>query len=81
MKSQYQTPDLKAEAFARTNTQTINQRVALLQELLPNLKSIAELRLIHYSYSSLTGNDNVTEPRLKYIEIWFSIRLNNEWEL
>jgi hypothetical protein len=43
MPTQYRTPNLTRRAFARTNRQTITQRVALLQELLPDLSSIAEI--------------------------------------
>jgi len=39
------------------------------------------LRLIHHSYSTRTGNDEFTEPRLKYIDIWFSDRLQDLWEV
>lgn len=43
MKQTSHTPDLTKRAFARTNPQTIAQRVALLRELLPGVTSIAEL--------------------------------------
>lgn len=39
------------------------------------------LRLIHHTYSTLTGNDAVTEMRLKYIELWFSNQLADLWEV
>jgi hypothetical protein len=39
----YQTPKPNQQPFARTNLQTIAQRVAIIQELLPELKSIAEI--------------------------------------
>lgn len=39
------------------------------------------LRLIHYSYSTLTGNDETTELRLKYVEIWFSSKFEDLWEV
>jgi hypothetical protein len=39
------------------------------------------LRLIHKSYSTLTGNGEETEPRLKYVELWFSSRLEEAWEI
>ena len=38
------------------------------------------LRLILHSYSTLTGRGETTEPRLKYIEGWFSTDLGDEWE-
>jgi hypothetical protein len=39
------------------------------------------LRLIHHSHTTLTGNGIVTEPRLKYIELWFSDQLEDRWEV
>ena len=39
------------------------------------------LRLIHKSYSTLTGNDEVTGPRLKYVELWLSSKLDDLWEV
>ena len=39
------------------------------------------LGLIHYSYSTLTGSGEETEPRLKYVELWFSTRLENAWTI
>lgn len=38
------------------------------------------LRLIHHSHSTVTGSGAVTEPRLKYVELWLSTRLANAWE-
>lgn len=43
MNTQYHIPDLARRAFARTNRQTISQRAAILQELLPNARSIADI--------------------------------------
>lgn len=39
------------------------------------------LRLIHYSYSTLRGNGEITDLRLKYLELWFSSSLANTWEI
>ncbi len=39
------------------------------------------LRLIHYSHATVTGAGIVTEPRLKYVELWFSSRLPDAWEV
>jgi hypothetical protein len=39
------------------------------------------LRLIHHSYTTLTGNDEVTELRLKYVELWFSSQHEDRWEV
>ncbi len=38
------------------------------------------LRLLHYSYATLTGHDEVTPLRLKYVELWFSTVLPDVWE-
>ena len=39
------------------------------------------LRLIHYSYATLTGHDEETEMRLKYVELWLGTRLDDAWEV
>jgi hypothetical protein len=45
------------------------------------IRSDVNLRLVHKSYSTLTGNDEATEPRLKYVELWFSSKLDDLWEV
>lgn len=37
------------------------------------------LSLIHHSFSDITSRGAITEPRLKYIEIWFSALLGDMW--
>ncbi len=39
------------------------------------------LRLIHRTWSTVTGGGEVTEPRLKYVELWFSRWLGDAWEV
>lgn len=39
------------------------------------------LRLIHYSYATLTGNDAATERRLKYVELWLGAGLPDMWQV
>jgi hypothetical protein len=39
------------------------------------------LRLMHHSHATLTGGGEVTEPRLKYVELWLSNRLGDLWEI
>ncbi len=39
------------------------------------------LRLLHYSYATRTGHDEVTPLRLKYVELWFSTALPDVWEV
>ncbi len=39
------------------------------------------LRLIHHSYATVTGAGSPHEPRLKYVELWFSTRLPDAWEV
>ena len=39
----YQTPDPNRQHFARTNAQTIAQRIVLLKELVPAVNTIAEI--------------------------------------
>jgi hypothetical protein len=43
MNNQYQLPDSNNPHFARTNIQTIHQRASILKELLPDMKSVAEI--------------------------------------
>jgi hypothetical protein len=43
MTNHYQLPDSDNPHFARTNIQTIHQRASILKELLPDLKSVAEI--------------------------------------
>lgn len=39
------------------------------------------LALIHYSHATLTGADQETEMRLKYVELWFSSELADAWRV
>jgi hypothetical protein len=39
------------------------------------------LRLIHRSYATLAGGGEETGVRLKYVELWFSSRLADRWEV
>ena len=39
------------------------------------------LSLIHHSYSTLTGRGERTELRCKYIELWFSAQLGDQWQV
>lgn len=39
------------------------------------------LRLIHYSYATLTGNNEATERRLKYVELWLGVGLPDMWQV
>ncbi len=52
-----------------------------LSEQIGRGRSDVNLRLIHHSYSTVTGAGANTEPRLKYVELWFSTRLANAWEV
>lgn len=42
-------------------------------------RSDVGLSLIHHSYSTVTGRGEETEPRKKYVELWFSSRLADTW--
>lgn len=44
-------------------------------------RSDVNLRLIHHSYSTLTGSGETTELRLIYVEAWFSSQLDDAWEV
>lgn len=37
------------------------------------------LAMLHYSVSTLTGHGEPTEPRRKYVELWFSPRHGDQW--
>ncbi|MCG9892743.1 MAG: hypothetical protein MH252_16920 [Thermosynechococcaceae cyanobacterium MS004] len=55
-----------------------------IQWLYGQVKSFSSewgLRLIHYSQSTVTGQDVLTEARLKYVELWFSSCLEDNWEV
>jgi hypothetical protein len=39
------------------------------------------MRLVHHTWSTVTGADEPTEPRKKYIELWLSTRLEDSWEV
>jgi hypothetical protein len=39
------------------------------------------LRLMHSSYSTVTGTGEMTELRLKYVELWYQTGLDPQWEL
>lgn len=41
----------------------------------------ANLRLLHYSYATRTGHDEITPLRLKYVDMWFSTVLPDAWEV
>ncbi len=52
-----------------------------LSEQIGHWRSDVNLRLIHHSYSTVTGAGASTESRLKYVELWFSMRLPNAWDM
>lgn len=52
-----------------------------LYEQVREVRDDVGLRLIHYSITTLTGDGEITEPRLKYVELWLSSRLGNLWEI
>jgi len=52
-----------------------------LYEQTRELREDVGLRLIHYSYATVTGAGKVTEPRLKYVELWLSNQLDDAWEV
>jgi hypothetical protein len=62
------------------NTTTLGD-VAKLHRQIRGCRKDFNLPLIHYSYSTLTGNDEPTELRLKYIELWFSDQCGDLWEV
>jgi hypothetical protein len=55
--------------------------VRWLYDQIKTLRPEFGLRLIHYSYATVTAAGEVTEPRLKYVELWFSDQLEDHWEM
>ena len=62
------------------NTTTMGD-IAKLYHQIQGFREGFNLRLIHHSYSTITGNGEKTEMRLKYIELWFSNQLDDLWEV
>jgi hypothetical protein len=62
------------------NTTTLGDARWLCDQV-KKLRADFELRLIRYSYSTLTGDGASTAARLKYVELWFSSRLGDGWEV
>ena len=54
--------------------------VRRLYDRIRALRDDFNLRLIHHSHATVTGAGLPTEPRLKYVELWFSNRLPDAWE-
>ena len=46
-----------------------------------SLRPDVNLRLVQHSYSTVTGAGEVTEPRLKYVDVWLSSHLPDAWEI
>ncbi|MCA9937992.1 MAG: hypothetical protein KC418_05080 [Anaerolineales bacterium] len=62
------------------NTTTMGD-VARLHHQVRHCRTDFNLPVIHYSYSTVTGNDEPTELRLKYVELWFSDKHDDLWEV
>jgi hypothetical protein len=56
-------------------------RVRILYKQTRSLREDFGLRLINYSYSTITGSGETTELRLKYVELWLSSILEDSWEV
>jgi hypothetical protein len=52
----------------------------LLYQQIKTLQPAFGLRLIHYSHATITGLGEAHEPRLKYVELWYSSKLEDLWE-
>lgn len=55
--------------------------VAKLHHAIRAYRGDFNLRLIHHSYATVTGGNEITDRRLKYIELWFSDRHDDLWEV
>src|SRR6185369_14334980 len=63
------TPDLGRRAFARTNSETVAQRVALLRELCPGAASIGELCCGDCSRQHAAYRDELGVGRYRALDI------------
>jgi hypothetical protein len=61
------------------NTTTMGD-VAKLHHQVRNCRKEFNLPLVHHSCATITGSDEPTELRLKYIELWFSDQHGDLWE-
>ncbi|MCY1083034.1 hypothetical protein [Archangium lansingense] len=52
-----------------------------LYEQIRSVRPDYGLRLIHHSFATLTGSGESHPPRLKYVELWFSNRLADLWDV
>ena len=55
--------------------------VAKLHHEIRTYRDDFNLRLIHHSYATVTGGNESTAKRLKYVELWFSDRHDDLWEV
>jgi hypothetical protein len=55
--------------------------VSWLYTQITELRKEVGLRLIHSSSSTVTGDGEETDLRLKYLELWFSSYLEDAWEI
>jgi hypothetical protein len=55
--------------------------ITWLYNEITGLDKEVKVPLIHNSHSNRTGNDEIHETRLKYIEVWFSKKHENNWEI
>lgn len=55
--------------------------VRWLYEQVKSWRTDIGLHLIHQSHATVTGDGQQTEPRLKYIDLWFSTCLPDSWHI
>lgn len=53
--------------------------VQKLHAVVQAVRAEVGLALVHHSFSSVTGRGERTEPRRKYVELWFSAKLGDRW--
>lgn len=54
--------------------------VRWLYEAVRKVSPSVNLPLIHHSHATITDSGEYTQPRLKYVETWFSLKLKDAWE-
>jgi hypothetical protein len=62
------------------NTTTMGD-IARLHHQIRSYREAYNLPVIHHSYSTITGNDEPTGLRLRYIDLWFSDKHGDLWEV
>lgn len=80
LKLAYDTLDYRGWVICIGPRDTNSGDIQWLRTQLKGLKKQHGLRWIHHTYSTITGRGEPTEPRLKYVELWFHPSEQDWWE-